>query len=1022
MTVHRLLPLIAFILYICLVAISLLRNPESRLNRTFAYLMSAAALWNFGVFMLRGASDPASAYRWEVLIHAGVIALPAFYYHFVLVFLDSTVRRRRGLIAAYGLAAVFSLLNLLGSSAFIAGVQSTAWGWVPAPGWLYNVFLLNFYAFLVAGLVHLGQGYRTADSGFRRNRTVLILVGTALTICGGFVDLVRFALAGTWPLVEHIYPVGIPANMVCALMLGTAIIRYRMFDVSAAVKKCAVYGTVGAAVTSLLVVLTSVLEQAFEPREFSAVWIIAPLGFTFTLLLTPWGRPIEDWIERLMFRKSRGCHETLVALSKQMSTMLDFDKVVDTLVRGLVRGVPLAHCTLLTYDETTGSFVTQRAETATGESAGVTSMPGESLIVQWLKRNKRVLVKEEAVLNRRVAPYSDVVGEELEGLDASLIVPLTLEHELTGVLLLGEKLSGEIFATDELELLGVLANQAAIAIVNARLYEQADRERRRIEILYGLSRRLATATGSQAVLSLIVNETNQLLGAEVAALRLLDGEELVLKAWTDSPLASAWRPRLRVGESLTGLVVATNRPLAVEDVLEDERYDPLHQKTAEASGLHGFLGVPLRADGRPIGVLYAYSAPRRLFSADDVSLLSAFADQASLVLERSRLAEERQRAEESFRQNEKLVTMGQLLAGLAHELNNPLTVLIGYAGILRLSQEIRLRKLRGKSVEWAAEQIETAAEHCTRIVRNFLGLARKHPPERRRVALNQIVTEAVELVVYSLTRDNVTVDLDLAPTLPDLWADPHQLQRVVVNLLTNAHHALRQTAVRQLTLTTCHDAARAQVLLSVADTGPGIPPELLPRIFEPFFTTKPVGEGTGLGLSLCQRVIESHGGGIRVESEVGRGTVVKVELPAGAAVLEPPAPEAEAAPTISPKTVLVVDDDELVAALLAEVLALDGHEVDTVSSAATALQRLDKRRYDLVISDIRMPTLDGPGFYHEVELRHPGRRPPFVFVTGDILSADTLRFLEKTGVPCLYKPFSREDVQRAIALGLAAVQ
>ena len=546
MTLHRLLPLMALILYLCLVAISLLRNPASRLNRIFAYFVSALALWNLGVFMLRSAPDPTSAYRWEVIIHVGVIALPAFYYHFVLIFLDSTVRRRRWLIVAYGLSALFSLLNLAGSAAFITGVQSTAWGWAPASGPLYHVFFVYFYAFFVTGLIHLGHAYKKADSGFRRNRTVLILVGTAVAILGGVVDVGRFALAGTFPVVERIYPIGIPANMVYALMFGTAIIRYRMFNVSAVVKKCAVYGTVGAAVTSVLVVLTWVLERAFDLESATAVWIIAPLGFIFTLLLTPLGRPIEDWIERLMFSKSRGCHETLVALSKQMSTLLDVGKIDDTLVQGLVRGIPLTHCALLVYDEPSRSFVTQREETTSGESAGIASVRGDSLIVQWLKGHEGVLVKEEAVLDPRASHFFDAAGEHLEDIRASLIVPLKLETEITGILLIGEKLSGEIFGTEELELLEVLANEAAIAMQNARLYEQVDRERRRIEVLYQLSRRLATASETQEILSLIVNETSQLLGSEVAALRLLEGDELVLKAWTDSPIAAAFRPRLRV--------------------------------------------------------------------------------------------------------------------------------------------------------------------------------------------------------------------------------------------------------------------------------------------------------------------------------------------------------------------------------------------------------------------------------------------------------------------------------------------
>ena len=151
-----------------------------------------------------------------------------------------------------------------------------------------------------------------------------------------------------------------------------------------------------------------------------------------------------------------------------------------------------------------------------------------------------------------------------------------------------------------------------------------------------------------------------------------------------------------------------------------------------------------------------------------------------MILEKSRLAEERKRAEEALRQSEKLATMAQLLAGVAHELNNPLTVLIGYAGVLRSGTDGPSTKLRGRSVEYVAEQIETAAEQCSRIVGNFLALARKHPPERRRVALNRTISEAVELLAYPLKLDTVRVELDLAADLPDLWADQHQLQQVVV--------------------------------------------------------------------------------------------------------------------------------------------------------------------------------------------------------------------------------------------------
>ena len=210
MTLHHVLPLIALALNAALIAIALVRNPGSRLNRIFAYFVSAMAAWNLGVFMLRRATEPGNAWAWEVVIHAGVTALPALYYHFVLIFLESTQVRRPALITAYTLSSAFWVMNLSGSPLLVAGVQETAWGWAPRPGPLYQAFLVHFYIFLLAGLIHLIQAYWGSGSGFRRNRTLLILLGTAVTILGGFVDIIRFAVAPSVPVVDRLYPLGDP--------------------------------------------------------------------------------------------------------------------------------------------------------------------------------------------------------------------------------------------------------------------------------------------------------------------------------------------------------------------------------------------------------------------------------------------------------------------------------------------------------------------------------------------------------------------------------------------------------------------------------------------------------------------------------------------------------------------------------------------------------------------------------------------------------------------------------------------
>jgi signal transduction histidine kinase len=468
LTLHNLLPLAAFVLNLSLAGLALLRNPGSRLNRVFSYFVLAMAAWNFGVFMLRRTPDPNAAYSWEVFIHAGVILIPAFYYHFVLIFLDSTITHRPSLALAYTLAAVFGSFDLAGSRAFMRGVKMTQWGWVPDWGPLYVAFFLYFNAFFVWGLLHLVRQYKEIDSSFRRNRASLIQIGTAVTLLGGLVDLVRAVVPG----LDGVYPLGIPANMLFALMLATSIVRYRLFDVNTAVKRAAVYALVCGVVTSLLVLVTRGAERLFDLQSATALWIVLPLGFIITALLSPLGQGLEDQIQRLMFSKRRGCYDTLLELSKRMSSILEHRKLVDTLVQGLVRGIPLTHCVLLIYDRPTGSYLVHREESTGEGAAGISAIRAENAIVQWLQLSREVLVKEEVKLNPRMARYFEGAEGELEEINASLIVPLNIEMNLIGILLLGEKLSGEIFDSQELEVLSVLANQAAISLGNALLYEE----------------------------------------------------------------------------------------------------------------------------------------------------------------------------------------------------------------------------------------------------------------------------------------------------------------------------------------------------------------------------------------------------------------------------------------------------------------------------------------------------------------------------------------------------------------------
>jgi CheY-like chemotaxis protein len=357
--------------------------------------------------------------------------------------------------------------------------------------------------------------------------------------------------------------------------------------------------------------------------------------------------------------------------------------------------------------------------------------------------------------------------------------------------------------------------------------------------------------------------------------------------------------------------------------------------------------------------------------------------------------------------------MGALLASVAHELNNPL-------GVVQMQLDLLAGETKDNSLQERVTELQRATERCIRIVQSFLTLARRSPPQRTPVQLNAVATEALQLLAHALHLDNVIVQQHLASDLPLIGADVAQLQQVVVNLLLNAQQALHQTSTsRQLMLTTYYNIAQKRVTLEVADTGPGIPFHLQARIFEPFFTTKPVGVGTGLGLSVCRGIVEGHGGTINVISHPGYGAMFRVELPAETAVA-PETPESVAPPLAPPSagTILIVDDEVGIARGLARLLRRDGHYVDTADNGRQALSILQTREYDLILCDLRMPDLDGPGLYRAIEAHQPHLLPRFIFLTGDTLSPDASSFLEQAGAPRLVKPFSAAEGRRVVRQAL----
>ena len=376
------------------------------------------------------------------------------------------------------------------------------------------------------------------------------------------------------------------------------------------------------------------------------------------------------------------------------------------------------------------------------------------------------------------------------------------------------------------------------------------------------------------------------------------------------------------------------------------------------------------------------------------------------ITERLAVEAELERQREIAHQTEKLSALGELLAGVAHELNNPLGIAQGYAQMLEGRAD-----LPADATEQAA-LIAQSAERAARIVRTFLAMARQRPARMERLDPGEVVVTALDVSAHGLRARGAEVLCEIEPDLPEVTGDFDQLAQVVSNLVINADQALQGTD-RPGRVTARATARAGAIVISVEDDGPGIPPDALGRVFEPFFTTKDVGQGTGIGLAFCHRIIVAHEGALTAHSD-GQGARFEIRLPVAPAEM-PAAPESPPPVGGAGRTVLIVDDEPALARLMADTLRAEGYDVVVEANPRAALRRIDGTRYDAVVTDIRMPELDGPALWRAVRTIAPGLERRIGFVTGDALAADTQAFLAATGRPHLEKPVLRDELVRLVA-------
>lgn len=407
--------------------------------------------------------------------------------------------------------------------------------------------------------------------------------------------------------------------------------------------------------------------------------------------------------------------------------------------------------------------------------------------------------------------------------------------------------------------------------------------------------------------------------------------------------------------------------------------------------------VQLRtAEGREFPA--AISARLIRFRGEDVSVAHV-----RDLTEQTAIEEELAQQQNVMFQTEKMSALGELLAGVAHELNNPLSVVVGHA-LMLLEDDV------APEVRRHVDKISAAADRCARIVRSFLTMARQQPARIEPADLNEVVQTAVDVARYGEGHD-ITIKTALADDLPEIFADPDQITQVILNLVLNAEQAIAGSGKGDTIRVATRRRRRAEAVeISVEDNGPGIPEAIRGRIFEPFFTTREVDEGTGIGLALSHRIVHSHEGSIRIDPRHDPGTRFVISLPIGTRV---PEVAGEAARTRTAPTsgkVLIVDDEKDVAELNGEILQREGYDVDVTNSVGAALALMRSHDYDLVLSDLSMPEGDGRALYDAILKQYPRLTARIGFVTGDTMGRASQTFLGEAGRPYLEKPVAPSEL------------
>jgi PAS domain S-box-containing protein len=821
----------------------------------------------------------------------------------------------------------------------------------PSPAFrLVRIF--EFGSALLAALIIAILNYIRATSPRTRQQMKIIFIGC-------IAALVPFLVFAVIPeFIFHRYFLPSEASLLLVafipLAMGYAIINQKLLDIDVFIRRSVVYGSITLIMAGILSIAIFFTLNLQESIGLSAELLIAlALGGIATALLGPIKSGIETLIDKIFYKDRYDYRQIIQTLSNSLNLTNDATDASHLVVNTAVETMNLAGGSLFIKTET-GSYQLMAAR-------GVLTEIENRQIANLTSK----LDKNTSFPN---------LASSLHEAHIAYIVPIAVGEKEIGLLFLSPKLSRQEFSYNDLYLIQSLVSVASVSLLRMLADAHAIMERKQAE---------------EAIIR-AAEEWRATFDSIDDMIATIDSNNLILrvnKAFSD---AVGIPPQELIGKHCYEIIHNSSTPYALCPHIKTIKT----RKTESSEFFESTLGKYIEVTTSPI------FDPKQNF----IGSVHVIKDQTA----RKQAQAEQQRLQEKAEISSRLAAVGEMAAGVAHEVNNPLTGVIGFSQLLAERQDLP---------QDAKEEVKVIADCSQRvadIVKKLLTFARQSKPVQTSTNLNHLIDNTLKLRSYVLSTANIEVTTHLDPDLPSIVIDSGQIQQVFLNLIINAEYALKKINYKG-TLTITTEKVDKHIRIIFHDNGPGITPNNLKRIFEPFFTTKPLGEGTGLGLSLSRSIILEHNGEMLVESAPGDGATFTILLP-----ISDKLPEPASTPSVTdrPKSVeqkkariLVVDDEITIRKYLTIALTKLGHEVDSTASPDETIAKLQHSIYDLVFLDIRLPGMSGITLYEKIKEQVPQIANRVIIITGDTSSADVKYFLKQYGLDSISKPFDQQTLE-----------